>query len=1070
MWVTGQQDIVIPPVRVLDELKALTGELDNETARITLAKFLQNNIRLATELLMGITLERFQELTIKGLFDRNYSMLVWGRGSGKSALYDKNDPVYLLEKEKGMIPLTSLLPDVEFKEDEYWMDFSPMDLWNGHGYQRVTRALVQKGKKCMSITTRNGYRMSGSTNHLIKCLDTTNGACKIIWKRYHELNKGDLICIDRKPTPDKYIHAVEELDEAYLVGLIIGDGCYSKSINNILFSSGDQALIDFISKYSDLKVQKDKRGKTLSIGLSVSDSRQLLDKYQMRRDLSYDKEIPSKILGSKGLLRKTLQGLFDTDGTVSKNGSCVSFCSTSKKLAFQVFTSLLQFGIVSSIKEKNTNSKFGKAWNVSIYGENVSIFSSQIGFSLARKRDIVDNALSRGRVFNTNNDTIPNVINVARRIKESLTIKRGESKWYDIKKLKGYRKNGISYRNLGIVIDRLAQMGASGEYMENLAEIQREHFYFDPVENIEEFEGNCIDFNVPTGEMYWSNGFISHNTFVAAIFCILQCIFEPGSKIIIASANFRTARRLFMEVDKILNSKSAFLAKQCFKDPVKRNDEYIYPVVNGGSIIAVPLSGENLRGYRASVLLIDEFLMVPKDIVERVLMPFLNSPLDIAERIRVREMEDELIKKGALKESDRIHFKNINKMVTLSSASYTFEYLYETYSLWSDIIENPSLLANADALGEDRAAVMKDSTYFVSQISYEYLPEHIMDAGAIQLAKSGGMSQSAFDREYRAKFVDGGDGYFSPKKMMACTITNGEYPTTRVIGDKSKKYILGIDPSLSQSKSSDYFAMSIMELDEERKECTLVHGYQKAGTSIQHHIKYLYYILTHFNIVLIVLDHAGGDQFIEAANGSMIFKQNGMKLEFLEFDCEKEGEDYITELQNTKNQYNLEAKKICINQYFTSNFVRRANEYLQSCIDHKRVWFASQACAHPDIFQQIVSLKLPLDLVFPKGIDDAPEDSIEREKVGVRDFLEQQDFIVRDTKEQCALIQVSSTTRGTQTFDMPSHLRRLTSVNKPRKDNYSSLMLGNWGAKCYFDLHSDAANKPDYSSFTPFFL
>jgi hypothetical protein len=578
-------------------------------------------------------------------------------------------------------------------------------------------------------------------------------------------------------------------------------------------------------------------------------------------------------------------------------------------------------------------------------------------------------------------------------------------------------------------------------------------------------------FNRNYSMLVWGRG--GAKSFCAAVFCILQCIFEPGTKIIIASANFRTARRLFMEVDKILNSKGAFLAKQCFGKPNKRNDEYLYPVVapSSGSIIAVPLSGENLRGYRASVLIIDEFLLIPKDTVERVLMPFLNSPMDVADRIKIREIEDDLIRQGRMNEANRMNFKNANKMLTLSSASFTFEYLYETFSLWSNIIENPDILKENAALGGDNVDLMRDSTYFVSQMSYESMPAHMLDTGAIQLAKNGGMSASSFSREYEARFVDGGDGYFSPKKMMYCTVPNGEYPTARVVGDPTKKYILAVDPNLSSSKTADYFAMSVMELDEENQMSTLVHGYQKAGGSVQDHIKYLYFLIKNFNIVMIVLDSAGGDQFIEAANASVVFSKEGKTLKFFDFNPDKEGHEYQEMLQNAKQQYNLQDNRICYKQFFTSTFLRKANEYLQTCIDHKRVWFASQVCAHPDVFKTISQNEdIPFDLVFPKGIDDAPDDAQERTKVGVRDFLEQQDFIIRDTKEQCALVKVTTTARGTQTFDLPMHLRKLSSINKPRKDNYSTLMLGNWGARVYYDLFSELAEKSDYYDFQPFFV
>jgi hypothetical protein len=58
-------------------------------------------------------------------------------------------------------------------------------------------------------------------------------------------------------------------------------------------------------------------------------------------------------------------------------------------------------------------------------------------------------------------------------------------------------------------------------------------------------------------------------------------------------------------------------------------------------------------------------------------MPFLVAPQDMADRIKIREMEDKLIKKGAMKESERMEFKNNSKMIALSSASYTFENLFK---------------------------------------------------------------------------------------------------------------------------------------------------------------------------------------------------------------------------------------------------------------------------------------------------------------------------------------------------------------------------------------------------------
>ena len=60
--------------------------------------------------------------------------------------------------------------------------------------------------------------------------------------------------------------------------------------------------------------------------------------------------------------------------------------------------------------------------------------------------------------------------------------------------------------------------------------------------------------------------------------------------------------------------------------------------------------------------------------------------------------------------------------------------------------------------------------------------------------------------------------------------------------------------------------------------------------------------------------------------------------------------------------------------------------------------------------------------------------------------------MVYQAKKQCALIEVKSTAKGTQTFDLPQHLKRSTSINRARRDNYTALMLANWALKCYNDM------------------
>ena len=65
-----------PIVNINKESLALKGELGDRQAKITLAKFMRSNLGFTTELVSGIKLALYQEITLKAFFNRNFSMCV----------------------------------------------------------------------------------------------------------------------------------------------------------------------------------------------------------------------------------------------------------------------------------------------------------------------------------------------------------------------------------------------------------------------------------------------------------------------------------------------------------------------------------------------------------------------------------------------------------------------------------------------------------------------------------------------------------------------------------------------------------------------------------------------------------------------------------------------------------------------------------------------------------------------------------------------------------------------------------------------------------------------------------
>ena len=1019
-------------VDVNDYIATLKGDLeDNAETRLALCSFLYRNIGFTVSMLTGISLYPDQIITLKAMLKRNFCLNVWSRGIGKSLLYDFNSQV--ITKDKGLISITDLLPDIDFRDENYWLNIPETLLWNGRYWQSTDKALVQKGKQTSKLITKLGYSLEGSSVHKIKALDKEK--CQIVWKTYDQLIVGDYVCISR----DVNIQWGEEndSDESYLVGLLIGDGCLVPHIINI--TTEDKPILDFCQKYTNKTPYLDKRTeKTFRLSFGDEINKELREKYSLGNHKSYTKQIPNLVLGSKNKLKNFLQGLFDTDGGIEQDGRIISFCSVSEKLSKQVHNALLTFGIISKLRTKKTNSIFGKCFIVQISGENAYRFYKEIGFRLERKQKGME--VFYKELFNTNFDIIPGAKEYAQLIKSAYRLpKELSNEWRG--SIRRRNQKHLSYNTLHKYLSFFRKADIKEKDYQNLLEIQKENFFFDEIKEIAHSTGNCIDFNIPEDEMYWSNGFISHNTFISAVYCVLQAIMFPESKILLAGPTFRTSRFIFNHIEKMTQGKKGKMLFDIMGKPSKRPDEFKWQI-GSSEIIAIPLNAEKIRGYRANVLFIDEFLLMQEEMVEKVLMPFLVSPQDLAERKRVRSKEDFLIKKGQMKEADRKRFKNKSKFVGLSSASYTCEYLYKKYEdfikhVYSDKIED------------------EGDKYFVSQIAWNGVNNYKdrMEESIINAAETEANSAN-FKREYGAQFVDGSDAYFSMLKMIRQTIKDGDSPTILLRGSKDKKYILSFDASGSNSARGDDFAMCVVELDDDIKGGTVVHSYAEAGKDLKDHIKYFHYLLTSFNIVMVCGDHAGHHQFLDSANESEHFRNSRLQLQLIDFDSTQEGVEFEEEIKKARKLYNPEAQRIVFTVLFRENSIRRMNEHMQGCIDFKRLWFASSIKGDAGAFGRAINSQIDPKVL---GYDDMTE------------MIDDQDILLKQTKYQCAAIEVKTNARGTTTFDLPQAFKRDTSVTRLRKDSYTGILLACWAMRTYHLIMTAPIENID-NTFTPFFV
>lgn len=532
-------------------------------------------------------------------------------------------------------------------------------------------------------------------------------------------------------------------------------------------------------------------------------------------------------------------------------------------------------------------------------------------------------------------------------------------------------------------------------------------------------------------------------SFLIGIFIALYCVMNPGSKVVILSLSFRQSRQILQELEKLAKTQKALFLRKCIVKTTRGTDMWNMEFTNGAQAIALPLaSGDKIRGVRAQVVVCDEFLSFEEKMVNEVIKPFLSTNKDTKKKTDIYALETKLIEQGKMKEEDRTVFEK-NKFIALSSASFKFQHMYKVYC---DYLEN---IDKGDG----------SATYGVSQLSYQVMPKGFFDSSFIEDSRKA-MSVAQFNRELGAQFSDDSSGYFKMSSLINCSVPFGEAPYFEVVGDDDAKYILAIDPSFGESETSDHFAMSLLKIDEERQTGMLVHSYALAGGTYSNHFAYFTYLLKNFNIVYVIADATqGGNDFLRGYQESKIYEEEGIKIDL--FDANFKEDDWERNVRESKKSYSISAGKIYHSQPF-QGWVMKANLELQKNIDHKKILFSGTPSN--DDFDKMWKKCEEIDvsgLVFMNGksVVDSEGGS------SSVDFVERQADLIELTKKECAMIEVSISPGGGQTFDLPAHLRRDKSPTRARKDNYSSLLLANWAMKCYFAMQ--AAPKEDHFSFTP---
>lgn len=508
---------------------------------------------------------------------------------------------------------------------------------------------VYSGKKpTIKITTQEGYSIEGSFIHPLLVMDK-DGLLK--YKKISDITLDDYICVSRNNNLwgkntclgdineklDLWVKTLSKqkisrlnirnlptkLDEniAYIIGLLISNGdvtlqgciefinCDDDTannfkrifetnfdINNIIYRRNginkyDYYVFDtYLQKYFEL------------IGIPPVSA-----KYKV---------VPKCILEApKHIVSKFVRGLFDINGTIGLGK--ISYTTASEKLAKQVHTILVNFGIISSLYkkvDKDGNINF----NIFIYGKNVEIFSKKIGFgSLEKQQQLKLLIIKR---FYADKDIIPFQQRFVRKFYDEIkTSELGVKKkiYYLL-----YSGECLNYDNFELL--KNCDNYSTSALFSHFEEIYKYNYFYSKVKSIEYGENDVYDIQVPASSSFIGNGIVNHNTMIEVMVMFHTSIFYPNMEYVMTAQTRENAAALLEDKYNELIKYYPLLKEEIYNTKFSVNIAEVE--FHNGSKVDILANNNSSKGRRRKRIMIEESALLNNKMYEDALEPVANVP------------------------------------------------------------------------------------------------------------------------------------------------------------------------------------------------------------------------------------------------------------------------------------------------------------------------------------------------------------------------------------------------------------------------------------------------------------
>lgn len=425
-----------------------------------------------------------------------------------------------------------------------------------HGINIASKIYKGYNEITYTITTLRGYTITGSCRHPL--LIYNNGIEK--WVKLPDIKKGDTLvlknnlnCFGTNVSTHSFVanncvlsYKIPEYvnsELCYLIGLLIGDGCYSTQRSYPIEFCGHKKEIHIktiFKKYMyncfgiNVKDYTNDKKSTFKLMTNSKFIRTFFLWCGLDYVTSKNKRVPWVVLESnRDCQIACLKGLFDTDGGVS---NLIHYTTISKQLAIDISMMLLNLGIMCSLRKLNGESRknLKQAYRIQICGYDAHLFYKMIGFETPHKQAKLAKKYGTYSLntIKSNENEIPNGKKLITNLRDELSLFTKEHSIDALSRTHGIfdvsilalrcstiitNRTKLRYNTLRFICETVSEYFTPIQYLgesgKQLYDIYTKNLFFDKVDTIEIGEKQVLyDIEVPEDHTFIGNGIVNHNS------------------------------------------------------------------------------------------------------------------------------------------------------------------------------------------------------------------------------------------------------------------------------------------------------------------------------------------------------------------------------------------------------------------------------------------------------------------------------------------------------------------------------------------------------------------------------